>query len=72
MPDTRRMEKPIDLLPRVSAELGRRRGNLRQIAKDTGISYDTLARIRDQADNSPSYSKVRDLYEYLFHTKVEA
>ena len=64
------MEKPIDLLPRVVAELSKRTGSLRTVSDDTGLAYDTVLRIKN-GEGDPGYDKVRKLYAYLFHTKLE-
>ena len=63
------MEKPIDLLPRVVAELEKRTGSLGTVSADTGIKYDTVLRIKN-GEGEPGYDKVRKLFEYLFHTKL--
>lgn len=59
------MEYPSDALSAVIAELARRKGNLVHLAKETGINYDTLLRIRDRKGD-PGYSKVHTLHQYLF------
>jgi predicted transcriptional regulator len=48
----------------VRASLEARTGRLRAIAEDTGISYDTLLRIKN-GEGDPGYSKVARLSEYL-------
>lgn len=53
-----------DLLDRVVLELNERRGDLRAVADDTGIPYDTVLRIKNR-ENDPGYSKVRRLAEHL-------
>ena len=51
----------------VQAEL-RRRGDLVCIARDSGLSYDTVRRIRDDITD-PAYGKVRKLHEFLFRKR---
>ena len=53
-----------DQLDFVRAELERRKGDIRRIAEQTGISYDTCLRIKN-AEGDPGYSKVRTLYSHL-------
>ncbi|MBH2008317.1 MAG: hypothetical protein I8H71_01320 [Xanthomonadaceae bacterium] len=43
----------------------RLRGDLPRVAEDSGISYDTILRIKNR-QNDPGYSKVRALHDYLF------
>lgn len=52
------------MLQFVRDELLVRRGKLRRIAKETGVSYDTLLRIRDN-EVDPGYSKVKAVFEYM-------
>jgi len=59
------MDYNTDLLDRVVAELERRQGELPKVAKATGLSYDTVLRIKNR-ENDPGYSKVRTLSDYLF------
>ena len=54
-----------DPLEAVVAELNRRKGDLPKVAKDTGIPYDTVLRIKNR-ENDPGYSKVQALHRYLF------
>jgi|JRYC01.1.fsa_nt_gb DNA-binding phage protein len=61
---TRKHNNPPDLLQFVRAELERRRGDIRQIAQDTGLSYDTCLRIKNR-EGDPGYTKVQVLAEYL-------
>jgi len=58
-----------DLLDRVVAELARREGQLPKVAKETGLTYDTILRIKKR-ENDPGYSKVRILADYLFPTEA--
>lgn len=59
------MEHDQDLLDRVVAELERRKGDLPKVAKDSGVRYDTVLRIKNR-ENDPGYSKVLALARYLF------
>ncbi|MBX3603219.1 MAG: helix-turn-helix transcriptional regulator [Rubrivivax sp.] len=59
------MKAEHDLLERVIGELDRRRGDLRDVAKEAGLSYDTVLRIKNR-ENDPGYSKVKALAEVLF------
>lgn len=52
--------KHKDLLPAVKAELEKRVGDLRQIAGDSGVAYDTVLRIKN-GEGEPGYFKVRNL-----------
>ena len=54
-----------DLLEAVRAELKIREGGLQTVAKGTGITYDTIRRIKN-GRNDPGYSKVRLLHDFLF------
>lgn len=66
------MPKQSDLLEAVVAELESRVGDLPKVAKESGVPYDTVLRIKNR-ENDPGYSKVRALYTYLFgreHAKV--
>lgn len=53
-----------DILQYVRSELKARKGEIRRIAKETGVSYDTCLRIRDE-EVDPGYSKVRQLADHL-------
>ena len=57
--------KPINMLERVIAELDARTGDLRKVATDTGIPYDTILRVKNR-ENDPAFSRVAALYAYLF------
>ncbi len=59
------MMKHSDPLAEVVAELERRVGDLPKVAKDCGLSYDTVLRIKNR-ENDPGYSKVKTLHDYLF------
>jgi hypothetical protein len=53
-----------DLLDLVVAELTRRSGQLRQVARDSGLPYDTVLRIKNR-ENEPGYFKVKKLGDFL-------
>lgn len=59
------MNQETDLLNRVVAELEVRKGDLPKVARESGLSYDTVLRIKNR-ENDPGYSKVRTLADYLF------
>jgi hypothetical protein len=59
------MPTQADLLESVVAELERRKGDLLKVARATGLSYDTVLRIKNR-ENDPGYSKVVTLHAYLF------
>lgn len=59
------MSKTHDLLDAVVAELDRRKGDLPKVARESGIPYDTVLRIKNR-ENDPGYSKVLTLHQYLF------
>ncbi len=67
------MTEQSDLLNDVIAELERREGALRAVAKDSGIPYDTVLRIKNR-ENDPGYSKVRALADFFRRSaaRVEA
>jgi hypothetical protein len=52
----------------VVEELQARRGVLNKIAEETGMSYDTVLRIRNR-EGDPAVSKIETLYRYLFAKK---
>ncbi len=58
------MTQHSDLLEAVVSALDRRRGGLADVARDAGMSYDTVLRIR-RRENDPGYSAVRKLAEVL-------
>jgi hypothetical protein len=59
------MNPQPDLLEEVVRELERREGQLRSIAAEAGMPYDTVLRIK-RGDNDPGYSKVAALHRFLF------
>jgi len=61
------MSKHLDILELVVAELERRKlkGDLANVARESGIPYDTVLRIKNR-ENDPGYSKVQKLYDSLF------
>lgn len=59
------MSKTHDLLDAVVAELNRRAGELPKVARESGIPYDTVLRIKNR-ENDPGYSKVARLHDFLF------
>lgn len=54
----------MDKLHIIRQELDRRKGELRHIAGATGISYDTILRIKN-GEGDPGFSKVAVVAEYL-------
>jgi len=56
----RRMDQQTDLLDAVVSALQSRRGDLPEVAKQAGMSYDTVLRIKAR-ENDPGYSKVKRL-----------
>lgn len=67
MPKLGLMSDEPDLLDAVVDELCRRRGDLPQVAKDAGLSYDTVLRIKNR-ENDPGYAKVKRLAQALWPT----
>lgn len=65
------MDKEIDLLQRVVAELNERKGDLPKVARESGVAYDTVLRIKNR-ENDPGYSKVQTLATYLFRSSATA
>ena len=63
------MSEQSDLLETVVSELGRRKGELQTVAKESGVPYDTVLRIKNK-ENDPGYSKVRALADFLFKAKA--
>jgi predicted transcriptional regulator len=57
-----------DILQQVRDALHKKRGALREIARDSGVSYDTVLRIRD-GETDPGFSKVAALHAVLFQKK---
>lgn len=58
------MDAP-NLLAAVVRELKRREGQMRKVADESGIAYDTVLRIKN-GEGDPGYSKVEQLARYLF------
>lgn len=58
------MDAP-NLLAMVVCELKRREGQMRKVADESGIAYDTVLRIKN-GEGDPGYSKVEQLARYLF------
>lgn len=59
------MNRQSDILDAVVQALEVRKGDLRKVAEDTGLPYDTVLRIKNR-ENDPGYSKVKVLHGYLF------
>lgn len=59
------MDMHDDPLSMVVAELGRRQGDLQKVARECGLDYKTVLRIKNR-ENDPGYSKVQALHRYLF------
>ena len=59
----------INMLEKVVAELDARTGELRKVANETGIPYDTILRVKNR-ENDPAFSRVAALYSYLFKKVV--
>ena len=53
------------MLERVITELEARTGDLRKVAIETGIPYDTILRVKNR-ENDPAFSRVAVLFAYLF------
>ena len=53
------------ILDQVVSSLESRVGELREVAENCGMSYDTVLRIKNR-ENDPSFGKVQKLHEYLF------
>lgn len=53
------------MLDKVVSELESRTGDLRKVATETGIPYDTILRVKNR-ENDPAFSRVAGLYAYLF------
>ena len=54
----------MDKLIIIRDELERRKGDLRRISVDTGLSYDTVLRIKN-GECDPGFSKIALLADYL-------
>jgi len=53
------------ILDQVVTELEKRTGDLRTVALESGIPYDTVLRVKNR-ENDPSFSKVQRLHDFLF------
>lgn len=56
------------MLTEVRERLDENKGNLRLVADETGIAYDTVHRIKN-GEGDPGYSKVETLYRYFRQTR---
>ena len=54
-----------DQLAQVRRELSRRRGQLQEIARATGIPYDSIKRIKNETHRTPGYTTVLKLACHL-------
>jgi transcriptional regulator with XRE-family HTH domain len=54
----------MDKLTIIRDELERRKGDLRRISAETGLSYDTVLRIKN-GECDPGFSKIATLADYL-------
>lgn len=54
----------MDILTQVRTRLQAKKGRLREIAAESGISYDTVLRIKN-GEGDPGFSKVQALHQYL-------
>lgn len=70
MPKMGDMDEPTDLLEKVVTALTERKGDLPRVAKESGVPYDTVLRIKNR-ENDPGYSRVKALHDYLFGTPTE-
>lgn len=61
----------MDILQQVRSALETNKGRLRDIAAETGISYDTVLRIKN-GEGDPGFSKVQTLYRFLKRSKAAA
>ncbi len=59
------MSDESDLLARVRAELARLQGDLPRVARESGVPYDSLLRVKN-AEGDVMYSRVKQLADYLF------
>ena len=57
-----------DTLSQVVAELERLKGDLARVARESGIPYDTVLRLKNR-ENDPGFSLVMRMHEYLFKAK---
>lgn len=53
----------------VVAELEKRVGDLRRVADESGIPYDTILRIKNR-ENDPAFSRVQALHDYFFKQPI--
>ena len=53
-----------NILQQVVSELGKRVGDLRRVSEESGISYDTVLRIKN-GEGDPSFGRVQSLHDYL-------
>lgn len=60
-----------DILEEVVRELEKREGQLASIAREVGMAYDTVLRIK-RRENDPGYSKVAALHRHLFSADAQA
>jgi hypothetical protein len=58
------------MLDAVVSELEARKGDLRKVATETDIPYDTILRVKNR-ENDPGFSRVMKLYAYLFPTEQQ-
>lgn len=54
----------MDILTQVRTRLQANKGRLREIAAESGLSYDTVLRIKN-GEGDPGFSKVQTLYRHL-------
>jgi hypothetical protein len=54
----------MDKLSIIREELEKRKGDIRRISSDTGLSYDTVLRIKNN-EGDPGFSKIAVLADYL-------
>lgn len=60
-----------DLLQFVRSELSANVGDLPRVARQSGLSYDTILRIKN-GEGDPGYSKVRKLADYFHNQQKQA
>ena len=60
-----------NLLEYVRQQLEANKGNLRRVAEESGIAYDTCHRIKN-GEGDPGYSKVQRLAEYFAESNKAA
>lgn len=63
------MLQQADLLDQVVHELNSGKRNLAEVAKESGVSYKSVLRIKQRYDSDPGYSKVAALHRHLFGPK---